>query len=70
MSHAALRARRGDSTAPLLPDLLVSCASGLDAAQRYLGRVRLAVAAKVTRAGALDADRLEREQFAAHGYAW
>jgi len=70
MSHAALRAREDASTAPLLPDLFAACASALDAAERYLGQVRRAVADKVTRDSVLDGDLLEREQFAAHGYAW
>ncbi len=70
MSEAALRAPKDSSTTPLLPDLLAACARALDAVERYLGQARRAVADKVTRAGAVDADLLEREQFAAHGYAW
>ena len=40
------------------------------AAERYAGTVRAGLAAKLSPAGGLDPALLEREQFAAHGYAW
>jgi (2S)-methylsuccinyl-CoA dehydrogenase len=40
------------------------------AAWAYLGEARLAVLAKVTRAGHPDAGLIEREQRAVHGFAW
>jgi (2S)-methylsuccinyl-CoA dehydrogenase len=70
MSRIALASRRGSSTTPHLPDLFALCARSLDAAESYLGHARLAVSDKIAREGTLDADLLEREQFAAHGYAW
>jgi (2S)-methylsuccinyl-CoA dehydrogenase len=69
MSKAALK----DPTtvgAPLLPDLLPLCRAALDAAEAFGAAAQLAVAQLVAPGGKVDAGRLEREQFAAHGYAW
>jgi (2S)-methylsuccinyl-CoA dehydrogenase len=70
MTDAARRARVDAPPEPIIPDLLTLCRQALDAADSYLAHARLAVADKVTRNGTIDADRLEREQFAAHGLAW
>lgn len=70
MSQLAVQPATGTSEGPLLADLFALSADALAAAESYLGHVRLAVADKVTRNGALDPALLEREQFAAHGYSW
>jgi (2S)-methylsuccinyl-CoA dehydrogenase len=49
---------------------LERCAKGLAAAEVLGAAARRALAGKVSRNGAVDAAALEREQFAAHGYAW
>ena len=63
--HAEARAET-----PLLPDLLPRCAEALAAAETFAEAARRAVAALVAPGGKVDAGLLEREQFAAHGYAW
>jgi (2S)-methylsuccinyl-CoA dehydrogenase len=68
MSQAALRSRAAAAAEPLLPGLLGLCAEALAAAEGYLAQARLALSDKV--GGAPDAERLEREQFAVHGFAW
>ncbi len=69
-SRTDIEARSAPMDAPLLPDLLATCADALEAAETYLAHARLAVTDKLARGGNLDAALLEREQFAAHGYAW
>ncbi len=54
----------------ILPDLLATCAEALAAAENFGAAARSAVAALVAPGGKVDATLLEREQFAAHGYAW
>jgi (2S)-methylsuccinyl-CoA dehydrogenase len=54
----------------LLPDLLALCRAALPAAERLAEAARRAVGARVAPGGRVDAAALEREQFAAHGYAW
>src|SRR5512145_929963 len=51
---------------PLLHDLDAAIA----AAERYPQAVRAGLSTNLSRAGRLDPALLEREQFAAHGYAW
>jgi (2S)-methylsuccinyl-CoA dehydrogenase len=51
---------------PLLP----ATAEAVGAAAELLARAGAAVRARVTRAGAVDRERLEREQHAVHGLAW
>jgi (2S)-methylsuccinyl-CoA dehydrogenase len=70
VSKSGAHSRAIETSGPLLPDLFTLCARALDAAESYLGHARLAVADKAARGGTLDAERLEREQFAAHGFAW
>ena len=54
----------------LLPDLLETCERGLAAARAYEGAAREALALRIAPAGKVDAELLEAEQFAAHGFAW
>ncbi len=54
----------------VLPDLLTACTGALEAAEGFLGEARRAVAALIAPKGRVDPALLEREQFAAHGYAW
>ena len=54
----------------LLPDLFSLCERGLVAADALGVAAKRAVAAKVMRENGVHAAALEREQFAAHGYAW
>ncbi|WP_193367221.1 acyl-CoA dehydrogenase family protein [Pelagibius marinus] len=54
----------------ILPELLATCAEALAAAESFGAAARSAVAALVAPGGRIDAKLLEREQFAAHGYAW
>ena len=54
----------------ILPDLLPTCAEALAAAESFAEAARQAVAGLVAPGGKIDAGMLEREQFAAHGYAW
>ncbi|MDH3595581.1 MAG: acyl-CoA/acyl-ACP dehydrogenase [Rhodospirillales bacterium] len=54
----------------VLPDLLPACTGALEAAEGFLGEARRAVAALIAPGGRVDPALLEREQFAAHGYAW
>jgi (2S)-methylsuccinyl-CoA dehydrogenase len=61
--------QRGASS-PLLPGLLPLCRSALDAADRLGAAARAAVGRLVLSGGRVDAAALEREQFAAHAYAW
>ncbi len=54
----------------LLPDLLALTAAATASADRLVAAGRQAVLALVAPGGAVDADLLEREQYAAHGLAW
>ncbi len=68
MAQAARKA--DDSAAIVLPDLLSLCREALTAADRLKEAAREGVSALVVRGAKVDAAALEREQFAAHGYAW
>ncbi|MDX1710431.1 MAG: acyl-CoA dehydrogenase family protein [Rhodovibrionaceae bacterium] len=75
MSQAAAHPRIDEEAAAnadglVLADLLSSCREALEAAERFGESARRAVAAKVAPDGRIDAGLLEREQTAAHGYAW
>lgn len=63
-------AATGAEDAPLLPDLLALCRAAIGAADALAAQVRAAVTARVAPDGRINAECLEREQFAAHGYAW
>ena len=54
----------------VIPDLLPRCRDALSAAQAFRDAARRAVAGLVAPEGRVDAALLEREQFAAHGFAW
>ncbi len=64
MTQAASRAANADESP--LPLLLEAS----DSAQALLAEAAAALRAKVTEAGKISAAALEREQHAAHGYAW
>ncbi len=55
---------------PLLDDPIRTCAAALPAAETFLAAARLAVADRIMPDGRVDGARLEREQVAAHGFAW
>jgi (2S)-methylsuccinyl-CoA dehydrogenase len=57
-------------SAPPLPDLLHACALGVRAAESLLAEAHRAVAILVAPDTKIDPSLLERNQFAAHGYAW
>ncbi|MDP2331537.1 MAG: acyl-CoA dehydrogenase family protein [Reyranella sp.] len=54
----------------ILPDLLSCCTEAESAADRYEAEAREAVRRLIAPAGKVDPKLLEREQFAAHGFAW
>jgi (2S)-methylsuccinyl-CoA dehydrogenase len=54
----------------VIPNLLPLCARALSAAQAFRDAARRAAAGLVAPEGRVDATLLEREQFAAHGFAW
>ena len=58
------------ATGLILPNLLSTCRAALDAADVLRDAAKTAVAALVAPDGKIDAGLLEREQFAAHGFAW
>jgi len=53
-----------------LPNLLATCRAALGAAEAFREAARHAVAGLVAPGGTVDAEALEREQYAAHGFAW
>tara|TARA_R110000868_G_scaffold4950_3_gene30722 strand:- start:5178 stop:6935 length:1758 start_codon:yes stop_codon:yes gene_type:complete len=60
-------------TAPLItttPEFLALAAKALVSAETLLAHARQAVSAKVSKDGRISPALLEREQFAAHGFAW
>ena len=64
------RKERDDAAGLILPDLLPQCRAALGAADKLKEAARASVSALVMRGGKVDGAALEREQFAAHGYAW
>jgi len=54
----------------VLPELIPTCAAALAAAQAFREAARRAVGERVAPGGRVDAALIEREQFAAHGFAW
>ena len=69
MNRAAASDRsRGD--AQVLPDPLATCRAALAAAEEFREAAKAAVAELVAPGGKLDPKRLERDQYAAHGFAW
>ncbi|HJP22925.1 MAG TPA: acyl-CoA dehydrogenase family protein [Alphaproteobacteria bacterium] len=60
-----------ETPSALLDELLPLCRQALEAAERFRGAAREAVAALVRRDdGRIDAGRLEANQYAAHGFSW
>jgi (2S)-methylsuccinyl-CoA dehydrogenase len=70
MAKPVTEIRAGADDPLLLPGLLPLCRDALVAADGLAGQVRHAVSARVAPGGRIDAALLEKEQFAAHGYAW
>ncbi len=69
MSETAVTDRPGGD-ALVLPDPIATCRAALSAAQVLREDARRAVAGLVAPGGKVDAALLDREQFAAHGFAW
>ena len=68
MSAGAPGAAARDAALP--SDLLTSCRDTLGAAEDVLARAQAAIGARVAPAGRIDAAALDRDQNAAHGFAW
>ncbi len=58
------------AASPLLPDLIPSCRAALIAAEDVLARAQAKLARVLAPSGRVDAAALDREQHAAHGFAW
>ncbi|MBM3541247.1 MAG: acyl-CoA dehydrogenase, partial [Alphaproteobacteria bacterium] len=54
----------------LLPYLIPICAEALAAIEAHRDRARAAVARRVGADGRIDSQKLDAEQYAAHGFAW
>ncbi len=63
-------ARKSEDGALLLPDLLELCRAARVEAEALEAAAKRSVAGRVAPGGKVDANLLEQEQFAAHGYAW
>src|SRR5690554_52010 len=63
-------AGQAGTSSPVLPDLLDLCRAALPAVERFESEARQALAALVAPGGKPLPELMEREQFAAHGYAW
>lgn len=61
---------KSQAESTLLADLLAKCHSALEAAESFRARARHALAELVAPEGRPDNALMEREQFAAHGFAW
>jgi (2S)-methylsuccinyl-CoA dehydrogenase len=70
MTQTARKTKEHVSGGLAVPDLLSLCREALSAADRFRDAARNGVSALVMRGAKVDAAALEREQFAAHGYAW
>ncbi|MDJ0983861.1 MAG: acyl-CoA dehydrogenase family protein [Kiloniellales bacterium] len=69
MTEALARDSAEDGTL-LLPDLLELCRAARVEAEALEAAAKRSVAGRVAPGGKVDANLLEQEQFAAHGYAW
>jgi (2S)-methylsuccinyl-CoA dehydrogenase len=67
-SNPTLSAKRPPT--PSIPDLLDACGQALAAAERLVQAARLATSERIFVGGRVDPQRLEHEQYAAHGFAW
>ena len=70
MSQTAHRRPTEPRQSGLLPDWPPLCEQALGAAESYATLAKAAVSRLVLSDGAIDAAKLDREQRAAHGYAW
>ena len=70
MSSQAVRLESDAEASLLIPDLMALCGRAMSAAMTYQEAAKRATAALVAPGGKVEAALLEREQFAAHGYAW
>jgi (2S)-methylsuccinyl-CoA dehydrogenase len=70
MVQTARRSALETTSATQLPDLLGLCAQALAAAESYAAQAKAAVERLVAPSGKVDGDLIDREQRAAHGYAW
>ncbi len=70
MSRPVSALEASADTALVLAGLLPTCQAALEAAEALRDAAKVAVAALVAPSGKIDAALLEREQFAAHGFAW
>jgi (2S)-methylsuccinyl-CoA dehydrogenase len=66
----SMTARRTAEDIAAIPDLLDACGQAAAASADLLAAAREAVRARACEGGRLSAERLEEEQFAAHGLAW
>ena len=51
-------------------DLIASCRAALGAVEDVLSRAQASLSRRLSRDGKLDSAALDREQHAAHGFAW
>ncbi|TVR97474.1 MAG: acyl-CoA dehydrogenase [Rhodospirillales bacterium] len=70
MDAATLDKTPATETQIVVPDLIPTCVEALSAAQHLLVEVRKEVSQMVVRNGRIQADLVDQQQFAAHGYAW
>ncbi|MFO1190525.1 MAG: acyl-CoA dehydrogenase family protein [Alphaproteobacteria bacterium] len=70
MSSVATHPRANGGQNLVIADLIPACGQGLEAAQRLGDAAARGVRAMVSKGGQIDAALLDRNQFAAHGYAW
>ena len=55
---------------PILENLFDTCSEAITAVNEILATARHALMTRISRDGNIDTKLLEREQFAAHGFAW
>ena len=55
---------------PILENLFHTCSEAITAANEILVTARQALMARISRDGKINTELLEKEQFAAHGFAW
>ncbi|RMD63380.1 MAG: acyl-CoA dehydrogenase [Alphaproteobacteria bacterium] len=70
MSAPAPSARGQAAGDLIVPDLPATCRRAVAAAEALAAAAHDALRGRIAPAGRIDAARLERDQFAAHGYAW
>ena len=70
MNQTAVITDAPAEAALVLSDLLPTCADAVETAEQFRDLARRSVAGLVAPEGKVEAALMEREQFAAHGYAW